>query len=206
MYIVGISGASGAIIGVRLVEELLRSGSGVMAIVSEAGRSIIDHEITRGAFEFTSLRDLLQKRNALPAGGDLREYGNNDFFAPPASGSFGFRAMIVAPCSMKTLASVANGFADSLIARAADVALKERRPCVLVPRETPLALPHLENMVKAKRAGADILVPAPAFYGHPSSADDLVNFIVGKILGLLGIEHALFRPWGDSSPGKMRQP
>lgn len=193
MYIVGITGASGPIIGVRLIEELLKSEREVAAVVSDSAKKIIKIEIG----ESSSIRGLIHQRNGSANLARLVEYGNDDICAPPASGSFDFTAVVVAPCSMKSLASIACGYADTLIGRAADVALKEGRRCVLVPRESPLSLIHIENMLRAKRAGADIVPPVPGFYAHPQTIGDVVDFTVGKILSLLGIEHALFKKWGD---------
>ncbi len=196
-FVVGITGASGAILGVRLVEELLRSGAGVAAILSAMGREIVRHEVTDGA-PFEKLADVIRRRDRSLPLEKLREYGDGDLFAPVASGTSSFTALIIMPCSMKTLAAVASGYSASLITRAADVALKEGRRCVLAPRETPLGLVHLENMLRARRAGADILVPAPAFYTRPHSVEDMIDFVVGKALNLLGVEHSLFRPWGEA--------
>jgi 4-hydroxy-3-polyprenylbenzoate decarboxylase len=196
MHIIGITGASGAILGIRLIEELLGAGRPVGAIVSAAAWDIIDYEIGGGAPE-RSLAKLMVRRRDDRDLSLLTEYANDDLFAPPASGSFGFDAMVIAPCSMKTLSAVASGYADSLITRAADVALKERRRLVLVTRETPLGRVHLENMLRAKDAGADILPPVPGFYTRPRTIDDVVDFAVGKVLNLLGIRHDLFREWGD---------
>ncbi len=196
MHIIGITGASGAILGIRLIEELLGAGRPVGAIVSAAAWDIIDYEIGGGAPE-RSLAKLMTRRREGRDLSLLTEYANDDLFAPPASGSFGFDAMVIAPCSMKTLSAVASGYADSLITRAADVALKERRRLVLVTRETPLGRVHLENMLRAKDAGADILPPVPGFYTRPRTIDDVVDFAVGKVLNLLGIRHDLFREWGD---------
>ncbi len=126
----------------------------------------------------------------------LQEYMNDDFFTPPASGSSKFESMTISPCSMKTLSAVANGFSDSLITRAADVSLKEGRKLLLVPRETPFSQIHLENMIAASRAGAVIVPPVPGFYNFPESIDDVINFINGKILNILGIDHDLLKEWG----------
>ena len=196
MIVVNITGASGVILGVRLVEELLGSGQKVGAIVSGAAKKVISHEIP-GAKNFTTLKALLLSRNPKVKAGRLREYAEDDLCADIASGSCPFRAVAVVPCSMKSLAGFACGYADSLIGRTVDVALKENRQCVLVPRETPLNLIHLENLVKMKRAGADIVMPVPGFYTRPQSVDDVVDYVVGKILNLLGIRHRLFKPWGD---------
>jgi 4-hydroxy-3-polyprenylbenzoate decarboxylase len=198
MYIVGITGASGSIIGVRLIEELIKSGKTVAAIVSDAGWKTLGHELFFGQSAPSGMAEVLERRNVPPAPGILREYANDDFFAPPASGTASFDALIIAPLSMKSLSAIAHGYADSLITRAADVALKEGRTCILMPRETPLGLAHIENMLAAKRAGAHIVPPVPGFYTHPRTIDDTGNFIVGKVLNLLGVEHELFQAWGKS--------
>lgn len=195
MYIAAITGASGAVIGIRLIEELLRKGLSVSAIVSEAGRRTICHEILMG--RRTSASPLKEALNPAVDLKLFREYEPDDWDAPCASGSSDFKAVVAAPCSMRTLAAAAHGCGDSLITRCIDVALKEGRQTVLVPRETPLSLIHLENMVAAKKAGAHILPPVPGFYVHPKTASDVVDFIVGKILSLLGIEHDLYTPWGE---------
>ncbi len=196
MYILGITGASGAILGIRLAEELLGAGKTVGVIVSAAAWNIIDYEIGAGEMRDRSLSMLIARRRPDCNLSLLTEYANEDLFAPPASGSFRFDAMVISPCSMKTLSDVATGHADSLIARAADVALKERRRLILVPRETPLGRVHIENMLRARDAGADIVPPVPGFYTHPRTIDDVVNFTVGKVLNLLGIRHDLFPEWG----------
>lgn len=197
MHVIGITGASGPIIGIRLIEELLRAGREVAAIVSASGWKIIGHEMAGGKESFGSVAEILRRRGSGITSEKLREYSDDDFFSPVASGTSRFESVVVAPCSMKTLGAVAGGYADTLIRRAVDVALKEKRRCVLVPRETPLSVIHLENMLKAARAGADILPPVPGFYTFPRSVDDVVDFVVGKILSLLDIEHALFRRWGE---------
>ena len=196
MYIIGITGASGAILGIRLIEELLGAGKPVGVIVSAAAWNIIDYEIGDDETRDRSLSGLVARRRPELDLARLSEYANDDLFAPPASGSFRFDAVVIAPCSMKTLSAVASGYADSLITRAADVALKERRRLVLVPRETPLARSHIENMLRARDAGADIVPPVPGFYTRPRTIDDVVDFTVGKVLNLLGIRHDLFPEWG----------
>ena len=130
----------------------------------------------------------------------LSEFNNNDFFAPVASGSTKFKAMVVIPCSMKTLSAIVHGYADSLITRTCDVALKERRRCIIVPRETPLSVVHTRNLHRAALAGIEIVPPVPGFYTRPESVDDVVNFIVGKVLNLLGYDHDLFESWGKKEP------
>ena len=128
--------------------------------------------------------------------GELRVFGRDDWFAPMASGSNPGDAMVICPCTMGTLAAVAVGLRDDLITRAADVMLKEKRPLILVPRETPFSAIHLENMLKLSHAGAIILPPNPGFYYHPQSVQDLVDFVAAKILDHLGVEHRLVKRWG----------
>lgn len=196
MIVIAISGASGPIMGVRLIEELINSGEKVAAIVSQPARQIIEYEIFRGKTPFSSLKELLVKRGFAGNYDLLSEFKNNDFFAPVASGSTRFEAMVVIPCSMKTLSAIVHGYADSLITRTCDVALKEKRRCIIVPRETPLSVIHTENIHKAALAGIEIVPPVPGFYTRPESVDDVVNFVVGKVLNLLGREHDLFESWG----------
>jgi len=145
---------------------------------------------------FTSLKELLLKRGLSDNHHLLSEFENHDFFTPVASGSAKFEAMVVMPCSMKTLSAIVHGYADSLITRACDVALKERRRCIIVPRETPLSVVHTENLHKAALAGIEIVPPVPGFYTRPESLDDVINFVVGKVLNLLGRRHDLFESWG----------
>jgi len=181
--IIAITGASGAIYGVRLIEHLHSKGHEVHVILTKAGAKILKHELN-------------MKPNDL-RGFCSNLYDENDIEAPLSSGSFIFDAMIIAPCSMKTLAFIAHGLSHNLITRAADVALKERRKLIIVPRETPLNKIHLLNMLKIINLGGIILPACPAFYHKPKSLDDLVNFIVGKILDQLNIEHNLFSRWGQ---------
>ena len=199
MIVVGISGASGPIMGIRLIEELLLLNEDVMAVVSPAARQIIMHEILRPDTPFTGIRNIIKQRNRVPDLGRLKEFDNSDFFAPVASGTAGFEAVVVVPCSMKTMAAIAVGYADTLINRACDVALKEKRRCIIVPRETPLNLIHLKNMYKVAKAGVEVLPPVPGFYTRPKTVEDVVDFIVGKILNLLGRKHSLFEEWGTGS-------
>ena len=196
MIVVAISGASGPIMGVRLIEELLNSEEKVAAIVSQPARQIIEYEILREKISFSSLKELLATRGLSGNYDLLSEFKNNDFFAPVASGSTRFEAMVVIPCSMKTLSAIVHGYANSLITRTCDVALKEKRRCIIVPRETPLSVVHTENIHRAALAGIEIVPPVPGFYTRPESVDDVVNFIVGKVLNLLGREHDLFESWG----------
>ena len=196
MIVVAISGASGPIMGVRLIEELLNLKEKVAAIVSHPARQIIEYEILREKLSFTSMKELLVERGFAGNYDLLSEFKNNDFFAPVASGSTKFEAMIVIPCSMKTLSAIVHGYANSLITRTCDVTVKEKRRCIIVPRETPLSVFHTENIHRAALAGIEIVPPVPGFYTRPESVDDVVNFVVGKVLNLLGREHDLFESWG----------
>jgi 4-hydroxy-3-polyprenylbenzoate decarboxylase len=196
MIVVAISGASGPIMGIRLIEELLHSKERVAAIVSQSSRQIIEYEILKGKGSFSSIKELLVQRGITDNHDLLSEFKNNDFFAPVASGSAEFEAMLVIPCSMKTLSAIVHGNADSLITRACDVALKEKRRCIIVPRETPLSVVHTENLHRAALAGIEIVPPVPGFYTRPESLDDVIDFVVGKVLNLLGRKHSLFERWG----------
>jgi flavin prenyltransferase len=197
MIIVAITGASGPIMGIRLIEELLAGGEAVTGIATEGSIGIMEHELSctiSGDFPITKV---LEQRGNLPDLTNFREYDDKNFNAPCASGTSAFEAIIVVPCSMKSLSAIANGYADNLITRACDVALKERKKCIIVPRETPLNLIHIENMRKATLAGAIIAPPIPGFYTRPQTADDIVDFIVGKILNLLGKKQNLLKSWGE---------
>ncbi|MHC1571000.1 MAG: UbiX family flavin prenyltransferase [Methermicoccaceae archaeon] len=184
--VVGITGASGVGMGVRLLEVLSSAGHTTHLVLSDAATRILALETD------TSVQSL--------KGMASRWWDNSRMDAPIASGSYHIDAMVVAPCSMKSLSSIANGYADTLISRAADVCLKERRTLVLVPRETPLSLIHLENMVRAARAGACILPACPAYYTHPKGVQECVDFIVGRVLDVLGVAHELYPRWSPSEP------
>jgi 4-hydroxy-3-polyprenylbenzoate decarboxylase len=179
--LLSIGGASGSIYGIRLFEELLKSNVETHLIVSSGAKKIIKHETD---YNFENLK---KKANFC--------YDNSDMFAGPASGSFKIDAMVVCPCSMKTLSAIANGYGDTLTSRAASCCLKEERKIILVIRETPLDLPGIKNMVSAKQAGATILPAMPGFYHKPQKIEDLVNFVVGKTLDQLNIKHSLFERW-----------
>jgi len=196
MIVVAISGASGPIMGIRLIEELLNSKERVAAIISQPAGRIIEYEVLLEKAHFSSLRELLEMRGAAKNLDLLNEYKNDDFFSPVASGSAQFEGVVVIPCSMKTLSAIVHGYADSLINRACDVALKEKRRCIIVPRETPLSVIHTENLHKAAQAGIEIVPPVPGFYTRPESIVDVIDFVVGKILNLLGRKHHLFESWG----------
>ncbi|AEE97407.1 UbiX family flavin prenyltransferase [Mahella australiensis] len=186
-YILGITGASGSIYGIRLAQQLLVRGDEIHLVMTDNGRAVVEYETGYTADELT---DDLQGYD-----GKLESYSIGDIFAPISSGSFKADAMIVAPCSMATLAHIANGISDNLLERAADVCIKERRRLILVPRETPLSSIHLSNMLALSQAGAIVLPAMPAFYHKPQSLDDAVNFVVGKTLDALGIDNDLYKHW-----------
>jgi len=195
------TGASGMPYGMRLLECLLEAGSNVSLLISQAARVVAKQELgfaLPGRAE--DVRAQLLERYRCPAN-RLQVYGREDWYAPIASGSNPAQAMVVCPCSMGTLGALAAGLADSLIERAADVMLKERRKLVLVPRETPLSAIHLENMLRLARAGAVILPPNPGFYIHPASVSDMVDFVVARVLDQLDLPHSLIRRWGESRSG-----
>lgn len=193
-FVVAITGASGAIYGLRVVEELLKSKCRVYLVISPQAFLIIKTEtgITlKGKTEAETERKI-QKHFSSNA---IKYYCQDNFLAPISSGSFITDGMLIVPCSMKTLSGIANGYANTLIERTADVTLKEGRSLILVPREMPLSAIHLENMLKLARIGAKILPPIPAFYHKPKSINDIVDFVVGKILDVLHVEHNLFKRW-----------
>jgi len=194
-YILSITGASGAIYGIRLLEELLCSDAEVNLLISPTGHIILRHElgltVTRGA----DGRARISGGGKVIEGPRLRYIPSDDLTAGLASGSSLKRRMIICPCSMGTLARIASGVSGNLIERAADCVLKEQGRLVLVPRETPLHSIHLENMLRLTRAGATILPAMPGFYHKPESIDDLVNFVVGKVLDSLEIENDLYKRW-----------
>lgn len=192
------TGASGLPYGMRLLECLLRTGQTVQLVYSQAAQIVAAQEMqfTLPSQPVQAEAALRERFSAFP--GTLRVYGREDWFAPMASGSNPGDAMVICPCTVGTLAAVAAGLSDDLIARAADVMLKEKRPLIIVPRETPFSAIHLENMLKLTHAGAVILPPSPGFYHHPQSVQDLIDFVVARILDHLGIAHQLLRPWGKN--------
>ncbi len=196
------TGASGMPYGVRLLQCLLAARVRVYLIYSSAAQIVAKQELdlTLPTQPASSAALLAERFGADP--GQLTVYGREDWMSPVASGSNPADAMAICPCTVGTLGAIAAGLADNLIERAADVMLKERRPLILVPRETPLSAIHLENMLKLARAGAVILPPSPAFYGRPQSIAELVDFVVARVLDQLGVENALGPRWGaaDSPP------
>jgi len=196
--ILAITGASGAVYAVRLLEVLLAGGREVHLMISQSGAAVVKQELERAvSLDRFELRSLLPE--ASEAAAKLVRYHHySDFMAPPASGSFLTGGMVVCPCSGSTLSGIAHGSSTNLIQRAADVHLKERRKLILVPRETPLSLIHLENMKLAAAAGAVILPAMPGWYHGVRSVQDLVDFVVARILDQLGIPHELMQRWGAS--------
>lgn len=188
-YVVCITGASGSIYGIRLIQQLALKKHTVDVVVTSAGKMVMKEELGVSGLGKMDKPGLSKfKKN-------IKNWENNNFEAPFMSGSSAPEAVIIIPCSVGKLAAIANGISGNLVERTADVALKEKRQLILVVRETPFSLIHLENMVKVARAGAQILPAMPAFYHHPKTIDDMVNFIVGKVLNLLRIEHNLFKSW-----------
>src|SRR3954469_22873351 len=192
---IGITGASGAVYATRTVAALLERGVHVELIVSDYGRRLLRDELGEPAAIDRLLPFLVEKYGAGVNAGTITVHSNRDLGATIASGSHGCSGMAIVPCSMKTLAAVAHGLSRSLVERAADVMLKEQRRLVIVPRETPMSLPQLKNMVLCAEAGAMILPAMPAFYQQPKTLDDLADFMAGKILSALGFEHELYRAW-----------
>jgi len=189
--VIGMTGATGAIYGVRLLEAVRDSGVESHLVVSEWARRTIAIET---GYRPEAVLELA-----------TRTYRADNQAAAISSGSFRTDGMVIAPCSVKTLAAIASGFADNLIARAADVTLKEQRRLVLVVRESPLNVIHLENLLKVARAGAIVVPPVPAFYARLRSLEDMVDHTVGRVLDLFGVEHSLVRRWGGSA-GADREP
>jgi len=191
-----LTGASGMAYGLRLLECLLGAGVRVALVYSQAAQIVAKQELDVVLpARAQDARAALLERYRAPAAA-LEVYGRDDWYAPMASGSNTTDAMVVCPCSMGTLAAIAAGLADNLIERAADVMLKERRTLVLVPRETPLSLIHLENMTRAARAGAVILPANPGFYHRPQRIEDLVDFLVARVLDQLGVPNEISARWG----------
>jgi 4-hydroxy-3-polyprenylbenzoate decarboxylase len=193
--VLAITGASGALYATRTLAALLERGCRVELVVSEYGRRLLRDELGDVA-AIDKLTDFLVAHY----GEDVRKgtytlHSNKDLGAKIASGSQDCEGMVIVPCSMKTLAGVAHGLSRNLVERAADVMLKERRPLIIVPRETPMSLPQLKNMVLCAEAGAMMLPAMPAFYQMPETLDDLADFMAGKILSALGFTHELYPAW-----------
>ncbi len=198
---VAVTGASGALYAVRTLAALLARGVHVELIVSEYGKRLLRDELGDQASVDRLVPFLTEKYGSTVASGTIGLHSNRDLGATLASGSHGCGGMVIVPCSMKTMAAVAHGLSRSLVERAADVMLKERRPLVIVPRETPMSLPQLRNMVLCAEAGAIMLPAMPAFYQRPASLDDLADFIAGKILSALGFANELYPAWTGRAGG-----
>lgn len=198
-WVVGITGASGSVYGIRLTEQLLDRGYVVHMVVTEAGWRVLKEEMGWDAARRTA--SLERRFGSALTDGRLVYHPNPDIGASIASGSYRVEGMAIMPCSMGTLASIAHGISDDLMTRAADVMLKEGRTLLLVPRETPLHAIHLENMLKLAKLGVKMVPAMPAFYYKPQSMDEMIDFLVGKVLDSLRIEHDLYRRWGDEGHG-----
>jgi 4-hydroxy-3-polyprenylbenzoate decarboxylase len=193
-WVIGISGASGVVYGIKLCEFMLSIGKTVHLLITDAGWRVLHDELD---WEVSRRQESIDKF-LKPTAGKLIYHPIQDIGASVASGSFRTEGMIIIPCSMGTLSAIAHGSSDNLLERTADVMLKEGRKLVIVPRETPLHTVHLENMLILTRMGVKIIPAMPAFYQRPKSLDELIQFIVGKVLDSIDIEHELFTRWGES--------
>ncbi|WP_020616680.1 UbiX family flavin prenyltransferase [Paenibacillus daejeonensis] len=198
-WIVGITGASGAVYGIRLCEELLAAGVSLHLVITDAGWRVIKEEL---GWNVTKRQETLEQHFGEMAGSSLHYYDNRDIGAAIASGSFLTEGMVIMPCSMGSLSSIAHGSSGNLLARAADVMLKEGRKLLLVPRETPLHAIHLENMLTLSRLGVKLIPAMPAFYYKPQSMEEMVNFLVGKVMDNMPLAHNLYRRWGEEQHGE----
>ncbi|RJQ32922.1 MAG: UbiX family flavin prenyltransferase [Actinobacteria bacterium] len=192
-YVVAITGASGTIYGLRLIEELIKTSSTVTVLISKAAELVLKEEngLQLDGDEQTRTTFLQNHFNSK----NISYYDRDNLLAPIASGSYPLEAMIVMPCSMATVGSLAAGISSNLIERTADVALKENRPLIIVPRETPFNQIHIKNLLTLSSAGTLVAPAMPAFYNKPKTIEDIVDFVVGKVLDLLKIEHNLFKRW-----------
>lgn len=194
--IIAITGASGMIYAERLLKALLEGSHTVELIISDHSDDLLKFEL--GLKDSKNFKTFLKKKYGPDIQkGELISYANHNLAAPISSGTHRHDGMVLIPCSMKSLSAVATGASRTLIERSADVCLKESKKLILVTRETPLSLIHLENMVRVTQAGGKILPADPGFYIKPKKIEDLADFIVGKVLNLLDIEHRLFKPWGE---------
>lgn len=194
---VALTGASGLIYGLKLIEQLIAAHVRVYIVYSQAAQIVAQQEmqLTLPSRPLQATEWFMARSGATE--GMLKVFGREEWFAPIASGGSPADAMVISPCTMGTLAAIAQGLAHSLIERAADVMLKEQRKLILVPRETPLSALHLENMLKLARLGVVILPPCAGFYTHPQNIDDMVNFVVARILDQLAIPNQLVARWGE---------
>lgn len=203
---VALTGASGLPYGLRLIDCLIAAGIRVWVLYSQAAQVVAKQEmdLTLPSRPAEAQQWLMQRSGARE--GQLAVFGREEWFAPVASGSNPADAMVVCPCSMGTLAAIAHGSSDNLIERAADVSIKEQRKLVLVPREAPFSAIHLENMLKLARLGVVILPPSPGFYTHPKTVDDMIDFVVARVLDQLHIDNQLTPRWGEASPNTPTAP
>ena len=181
-YVIGVTGASGVVYAERLIRFIVESGMEAHIVLSQSGSKVIGNELKGDT--------LLLGENDL-----IKRYDYRDMAAPIASGSFKTKGMVVIPCSMKTLASIAHGISSNLVERAADVTIKEGRPLVVVPREMPLSPIHLRNMLTLAEMGVRVAAAMPAFYHRPESIADMIDFVVGKTLDQLGVDHQIYKRW-----------
>ncbi len=186
--IVGITGASGSIYAIKLIEQLLLFNYYVHVVISSEGEKVIKHELHKDFVAFEEKFKHIQS-------GKIEVFNNDDLFSSVASGSYKVDEMVIVPCSMHTVSSIAMGLCNTLLLRASQVTLKENRHLIIVPRETPYSTIFLENLTTLSKNGVTIIPATPAFYNHPKTLDDIINFIVGRILDLLKIEHNLFERW-----------
>jgi 4-hydroxy-3-polyprenylbenzoate decarboxylase len=194
-----LTGASGMPYGIRLLEMLLREGKQVYLLYSKVAQIVAQQEMNLALPSSAKETEAFFNRLYQVPDGQLRVFGREEWFAPVASGSNPADAMVICPCTMGTMAAVAAGLSQNLIERAADVMLKEHRPLIIVPRETPFSVIHLENMLKLARSGAVILPANPGFYHYPQAVQDLVDFVAARILDHLGVKHDLIARWGTDS-------
>ncbi|MEQ8222997.1 MAG: UbiX family flavin prenyltransferase [Candidatus Eremiobacterota bacterium] len=188
MIIVGITGASGVIYGKRICEELVRHGNEVALVVTEHAKRVICQELKIKSYQKNKIfsEEISEK---------IKEFSISDMSASIASGSFKTSGMVIAPCSINSLGAMAAGICNNLLLRAAQVTLKEKRPLIIVPRESPLGLIQIRNLLTLSESGATIVPPSPAFYNNPKTVDDIISFTVSRVLNLLGIENNLTKPW-----------
>jgi 4-hydroxy-3-polyprenylbenzoate decarboxylase len=189
-YIVGITGASGSIYGVRLIEELVKTNNEVYLVITGNGRKVLEYEVE------VNFEEWVQKVNENKE--MLKLCAIDDMFSPIASGSFRTDGMIIVPCSMGTLSKISSGTSDNLLVRAADVMIKEKRKLILIPRETPLSSIHLQNMLFLSNLNVRILPPMPAFYLKPKTIEDIISITVGRILATLNVDSDLYHEWGQN--------
>ncbi len=188
-YIVGITGASGSIYGVRLIEELIKADNEIYLVITDNGKKVLEYEVD---IDFNQwLKNINENKSK------VKLCNIDDMFSCIASGSFKTDGMVIAPCSMGSLSKISNGTSDNLLIRAADVIIKEKRKLILIPRETPLSSIHLRNMLVLSDLNVTILPPMPAFYEKPKTIDDLINITIGRILSSLNVESDLHHEWSE---------